>query len=613
MSEPFPSISNVYALVLQEGFMNIGHGSTFTLRLDLVSMYANTKGNSSNKGGNKKDRPLCTHCNMLGHTMDKCYKLHGYPPRYKHKGKSNVNANQCPISKAQCEQLLALFNTRVDFGDNHRAASVSTSGGVSSLFSGAFGVSAIAGVASKSSLPLANGLAHWSTLGLGRECNGLYLLDESKSTSPSISARLYVHKIPSHVWHSRLGHLSNAKLALMKNNGVPLFTSVETFTFEICPLAKQKRLSFNKSSHISNNCFDLTHCDLWGLFSMSTIDNCKYFLTIVDDCSRCTWVYLLKHKSQTQLTLEQFCTMVETQFSKKIRAIWSDNGTGFIMKDFFAKKWILHQLSCVETPQQNAVVERKHQHILNVARALMFQSNLPLHLWGHSILAAVYLINRIPTSALSHQTPFKILFGHVSSYSHLKVFGCLCYKVLDLSSHNVFISRDVIFDEDSFPFATFFSNVADPFASSSEVDVAPFSSVGNDAFVTPISIIEVANSPTVSIHSSPTPSSFVPFNSNVAISLPLLPNGSFPSDQQLLTTDVSVSSSQSPTPVPSAPSVPLRKSTRDTRPPAYLKDYACIFVTPSAPYDLAQSLTYSHLEPCYQSYLLTVNSCPQEP
>lgn len=73
---------------------------------------------------------------------------------------------------------------------------------------------------------------------------------------------------------------------------------------------------------------------------MSTIDNCKFFLTIVDDFLRCTWVYLLKHKSQTQLILEQFCTMVETQFSKSIRDISYDNGTKFIMRDFFAKKGI---------------------------------------------------------------------------------------------------------------------------------------------------------------------------------------------------------------------------------------------------------------------------------
>ena len=71
-------------------------------------------------------------------------------------------------------------------------------------------------------------------------------------------------------------------------------------------------------------------------------------------------VYLLKHKSQTQTVLEQFCIMVETQFSKKIKTLRSDNGIEFFMKDFFAKKGILHDLSCVETPQQNAIVERKH-------------------------------------------------------------------------------------------------------------------------------------------------------------------------------------------------------------------------------------------------------------
>ena len=94
MSESFPSISKVYALVLQEeSHKNIGHGSTFTPRPDLVAMYANTKDNFGNKGGNKKERPLCTHCNMLGHTVDKCYKFHGYPLGHKHKGKPNVNAN----------------------------------------------------------------------------------------------------------------------------------------------------------------------------------------------------------------------------------------------------------------------------------------------------------------------------------------------------------------------------------------------------------------------------------------------------------------------------------------------------------------------------------------
>ena len=52
--------------------------------------------------------------------------------------------------------------------------------------------------------------------------------------------------------------------------------------------------------------------------------------------------------------------MIETQFLKKVKTIRIDNDTEFIMSDFFVKKGILHKLSCVETPQQNAIVERKH-------------------------------------------------------------------------------------------------------------------------------------------------------------------------------------------------------------------------------------------------------------
>jgi hypothetical protein len=57
--------------------------------------------------------------------------------------------------------------------------------------------------------------------------------------------------------------------------------------------------------------------------------------------------------------------------------IRSDNGPEFLMDPFYNEHGIVHQRSCVETPEQNAVVERKHRHIMNVTRALMFQGNLP--------------------------------------------------------------------------------------------------------------------------------------------------------------------------------------------------------------------------------------------
>lgn len=97
------------------------------------------------------------------------------------------------------------------------------------------------------------------------------------------------------------------------------------------------------------------------------------------------------------------------------------------MHDFFKSKGILHQRSCVENPQQNGIVERKHQHILNVARALSFQAHLPHKFWNFAIQHAVHLINRIVSPLLQDRCPLEILHNTPPTLLHLKSFGCLSY------------------------------------------------------------------------------------------------------------------------------------------------------------------------------------------
>ena len=117
-----------------------------------------------------------------------------------------------------------------------------------------------------------------------------------------------------------------------------------------------------------------------------------------------------------------------TQFNRKVKRFRVDNGREFSsMLDFFSEQGILFEHSCISTPQQNGVAERKHRHILNVARALRFQSHLTLNFWGESVLAAAYLINCIPTPLLSKKTSFEKLYNQPPTYTHLRVFGCLYF------------------------------------------------------------------------------------------------------------------------------------------------------------------------------------------
>jgi len=95
--------------------------------------------------------------------------------------------------------------------------------------------------------------------------------------------------------------------------------------------------------------------------------------------------------------------MAKAQFGAKVKIIRSDNGAEFTsnpIKKIYRDNGIIHETSCADTPQQNGTVERKHRHILNVARALRFQANLPLEFWGECVLTAAYLINRTLTALL---------------------------------------------------------------------------------------------------------------------------------------------------------------------------------------------------------------------
>jgi transposase InsO family protein len=144
----------------------------------------------------------------------------------------------------------------------------------------------------------------------------------------------------------------------------------------------------------------------------------------------------MRYKSDSQNILKSFINFAYTQFQATVKAIRVDNGSEFMsMREFFLSHGIEHQRTCVYTPQQNGVVERKHRHILAVARALLFHSHLPLEFWGECVLTAVYLINRLPSPLLSNKSPFELLYNKPPSLDHLRVFGCLCYATIVHPAH----------------------------------------------------------------------------------------------------------------------------------------------------------------------------------
>ncbi|KAL2902865.1 Retrovirus-related Pol polyprotein from transposon TNT 1-94 [Bienertia sinuspersici] len=260
---------------------------------------------------------------------------------------------------------------------------------------------------------------------LGSLNSGLYAVDDLHDTT---STACVVSEEDAKLWHLRFGHLPFNKLPMICP--VSGCNTSNNCICQICPKAKQARLSFPVASSLSNKCFDLIHVDVWGPYNCVTYDGCSWFLTIVDDHSRHTWVFLMKSKSDAIFLIESFVQYVETQFAVTIKTIRTDNARELCegrLKSLYLSKGMVHQRSCVDTPQQNGVVERKHRHLLETGRALFFQAKLPFKYWGECILCAAHLINRMPLKSINFSTPYERLHGHRPSVSHLRVFGCLCY------------------------------------------------------------------------------------------------------------------------------------------------------------------------------------------
>ena len=199
-------------------------------------------------------------------------------------------------------------------------------------------------------------------------------------------------------------------------------------------MAKSHRIVFHFSDKKVDLPFSLVHSDVWVPVPLSTHNGMKWFVTFVDDCTRMTWVYQLKHKSDVCIVFRLFHQMVVTQFGIQIKVLRSDNGGEYFkqeLTEFMHSVGVIHQTTCSYSPQQNGVAERKNRHILEITRSLLIGGHVPTHSWGEALNSAVYLINRTPSSVLNFRKPLDALSDHCTLPPVVllapRVFGCVVY------------------------------------------------------------------------------------------------------------------------------------------------------------------------------------------
>jgi len=179
-------------------------------------------------------------------------------------------------------------------------------------------------------------------LELLKEQDGLYYLQHEENKK---CVRLHAHTSnlqqsleswsSSQIWlqHRRFGH---PPFNTLKSLFPVLFTkvSVESFHCDVCQFAKHHWTTFLNGNKSSKH-FDLILLDGWGPSPIPNISGEKLFVSFIDECTRVTWIFLLKYKSEVFHLFVNFYRMVQTQFESPIKRLHSDNGREYVNQNLF--------------------------------------------------------------------------------------------------------------------------------------------------------------------------------------------------------------------------------------------------------------------------------------
>ena len=236
---------------------------------------------------------------------------------------------------------------------------------------------------------------------------------------------------PYELWHGRMGHVNPKRLRTLskhvKGLGQIAPPSLQDLNCTVCNYSNMTRIVNRETPRRADRKLGRVHTDVWGPYRVTSLGGHRYFVSLIDDLSRKSWLFCLRSRSEIYTKISEWETSTNLQMGEKVAIYRCDNA-----KEYQKFERLIHdagtrmEYTTAYTPEENGVAERLNRTIIQMARSMLIWAQLPQTFWGEAVVTANYLRNLLPAGQ-DDQSPNELWDDHKPEVGHVRTFGCLVH------------------------------------------------------------------------------------------------------------------------------------------------------------------------------------------
>lgn len=233
------------------------------------------------------------------------------------------------------------------------------------------------------------------------------------------------------LWHACMGHVNPKQLGSFSEHVTGLnritFLTLQNLNCNVCNFSNMTQIVNQDTPRRGERRLRRVHTDVWGPYQVSSIGGHTYFVSLLDNLTRKSWLIPMKFWKEIYQHISKQQTAIGLQTGEKVAIYRCDNAKEYQKFETLVRNNRTQmEYTTAYTPEKNGVAKRFNRTIIQMVRAMLVWSKLPQTFQDEAAYAANYLQNLLPAGQDS-LSPSKLWDGNRPHVSHLQTFGCLVH------------------------------------------------------------------------------------------------------------------------------------------------------------------------------------------